>query len=126
MAPSASPPIRILLVDDHAVMRAGLRMLIESRPGWQVVAEAANGRDALAAAAHERPNIIVLDLDLGNSSGLDYLAELRVTAPAARVLILTGVRDSELHRRAIHLGALGLVVKEKAAEVLLRAIEKVT
>src|SRR5262245_38671371 len=122
-----SPPllIRILLIDDHAVVRAGLRMLIESRLGWHVVEEAANGPDALAAAAREQPDIIVLDLDLGNSSGLDFLAELQVTAPAARVLILTGVRDPELHRRAIHLGALGLVVKEKAAEVLLHAIEKV-
>jgi DNA-binding NarL/FixJ family response regulator len=100
-------------------------MLIESRPGWHVVGEAANGSDALAAVAREQPDIIVLDLDLGNSSGLDFQAEVLTIAPAARVLILTGVRDPELHRRAVHLGALGLVVKEKAAAVLLQAIEKV-
>ena len=123
---TAPSSLRILLIDDHVVVRAGLRMLIESRPGWHVVGEAADVRDALAAAAREQPNLIVLDLDLGTGSGLDCLTALLTTAPAARVLILTGVRDPELHRQAVHLGALGLVVKEKAAEVLLQAIEKVS
>ena len=125
MALPASPSVRLVLIDDHEVVRTGLRMLIESRPGWQVVGEAATGSEAQAAVAREQPDMIVLDLDLGGKSGLDFLAEVLATAPTARVLILTGVRDPDLHRRAVHLGALGLVMKENAAAVLLEAIEKV-
>lgn len=125
MTSPASPLIRVLLIDDHAVVRAGLRMLIESQPGLCVVGEAAHRSDALAAIARKQPDIILLDLDLGGSSSLDFLPELVTAAAAARVLILTGVRDPALHRRAIRLGAMGLVLKENAAEVLLQAIETV-
>jgi len=124
--PTVSPEsVRVLLVDDHEVVRAGLRMLIESRPGLTVVGEAANRSDALAAAAREQPHLILLDLDLGDSNGVDFLPDLLTAAAGARVLILTGVRDSEQHRRAVLAGAMGVVVKEKAAEVLIQAIEKV-
>src|SRR5262245_18780437 len=107
---------RVLIVDDHAVVRTGLRMLLESQPGFIVVGEAANRIDALATAVREQPDIILLDLDLGGENGLDCLAELLTAASMARVLILTGVRDTDMHRRAIRLGAMGLVLKEKAAE----------
>jgi DNA-binding NarL/FixJ family response regulator len=117
--------IRILLVDDHAVVRAGLRMLIESRPGLTVVGEAATTHDAVATAEREQPDLILLDLDLGGDNGLDILPELFATAKQARVLLLTGVRDPEEHHRAIRLGAMGVVLKEKAADDLLKAIEKV-
>ena len=125
MATSFSQPIRVVIVDDHAVVRTGLRMLIESRPGIIVVGEAGNGAEALAVVARTQPDIIVLDLDLGGESGLDCFPELRTAASTARVLVLTGVRDPELHRRAVRLGSMGLVLKEKAADVLLQAIEKV-
>ena len=118
-------PIRVLLVDDHAVVRAGLRMLIESRPGLKVIGEAANGSAALEMAARERPEIILLDLDLGSDNGLDLLPELLSTAPSTRVILLTGVRDPEIHYRAVRLGAMGVVLKEQAADVLVTAIEKV-
>src|SRR5262249_8350234 len=120
----ALPPalfIRLVLIDDHEVVRTGLRMLIESQPGWQVVGEAATASEAQATVAREQPDVVVLDLDLGGRSGLEFLAEVLATAPTARVLILTGVRDPDLHRRAVHLGALGLVMKEHAAAVLLEA-----
>ncbi|HEY7494344.1 MAG TPA: response regulator transcription factor [Candidatus Tectomicrobia bacterium] len=116
---------RVLIIDDHAIVRTGLRMLLESQSGITVVGEAANRADALTAARREQPNIILLDIDLGGESSLDCLPELLATASEARVLILTGIRDPEVHRRAVHLGAMGLVLKEKAAEVLLQAIEKV-
>ena len=125
MATSLSHPIRVVIVDDHVVVRTGLRMLIESRPGIIVVGEASNGAEALAVVARTQPDIIVLDLDLGGESGLDCLPALRTTASTARLLVLTGVRDPELHRRAVRLGSMGLVRKEEAAEVLLQAIEKV-
>jgi two-component system, NarL family, nitrate/nitrite response regulator NarL len=117
--------IRIELVDDHGVVRSGLRLLIESRSGWSVVAEASGSDEAVRAASREQPDVILLDLDLGADSGLDCLPRLRQAAPAARVLILTGLRDTELHQQAVRLGAAGVVVKDKAADSLLKAIERV-
>jgi two-component system, NarL family, nitrate/nitrite response regulator NarL len=108
--------IRVVLVDDHAVVRAGLRMLIESRPGLLVVGEAATTADALTVAGREQPDIILLDLDLGGDNGLTILPELFATAKQSRVLMLTGVRDPEEHQRAVRLGAMA---------DLLQAIEKV-
>jgi two-component system nitrate/nitrite response regulator NarL len=118
-------PIRIVLVDDHAVMRAGLRLIIEGHTGMKVVGEAANSADAVAVTARERPDIILLDLDLGKDSGLDCLPQLLAAADPTRVLVLTGMDDYEAHRRAARLGAMGLVHKAKAAEIILKAIEKV-
>jgi two-component system, NarL family, nitrate/nitrite response regulator NarL len=118
-------PIRILLVDDHVIVRAGLRMLLENHNGMEVVGEAGSRADAVSIAAREQPEIILLDLDMGNESGLDFLRELLATATRARVVMLTGVRDPEAHRRAVLLGAMGLVLKDKAAEDLIKAIEKV-
>jgi two-component system, NarL family, nitrate/nitrite response regulator NarL len=117
--------IRILIIDDHAVFRAALRMLLESQPGVIVVGEGSGPADAVAAAVREQPDIILLDLDLGDASGLDLLPKLYAAAPGTYVIVLTGVRDVEMHRRAVYLGAVGLVHKEKAAEVLLEAIAKV-
>jgi DNA-binding NarL/FixJ family response regulator len=120
-----SAPIRIIVIDDHAIMREGLRLLIERRPGLIVVGEAANRADALALATREQPDIILLDLDLRSENGIDFLPELFAAACAARVIVLTGMRDPELHQRAVRLGALGVVLKEQAGELLLKAIEKV-
>jgi len=117
--------IRVLLVDDHAIVRAGLKMLIESQSSLKLVGEASNGAEAHAATAREQPDVIVLDIDLNGESGLDLLPELLNDAPHARVLVLTGAQDLEMHRRAMQLGAMGLVTKDKAAEMLLKAITKV-
>jgi DNA-binding NarL/FixJ family response regulator len=113
------------LVEDHLVVRAALRLLLESHRGLVVVGEAAGHADAIALAMAEQPDIILLDLDLGGENGLDLLPELRTAADHARVLILTGVHDVGAHRQAICGGAMGLVLKEQAPEVLLKAIEKV-
>jgi DNA-binding NarL/FixJ family response regulator len=115
----------VLLIDDHALIRTALRMFLESQPGLAVVGEASDPKDALAIALHAHPDIILLDIDLGNSDGLDLLPHLHTAAPEARVLVLTGVRDVEMHRRAVRLGAVGIVGKERAAAVLLEAIAKV-
>jgi DNA-binding NarL/FixJ family response regulator len=117
--------IRILIVDDHQLVRAGLGMLIEGQPEMKVVGKCGDSAEALVLAARQKPNLILLDIDLGRESGLDFLPELKKAAPDARVLILTGVTDLEIHRRAARLGASGLVLKEHAAEVLLKAIRKV-
>jgi DNA-binding NarL/FixJ family response regulator len=125
MTTPPSLPIRVLLVDDHAVMRMGLRLLLEGQPDLLVVGEAATSAEALAAATCVAPDVIVLDLDLGGESAIDSLPALRAAAPRARVLILTGVRDPNLHRQAVLCGAMGLIRKETAAGVLLQAIRKV-
>ena len=124
-APSAAKTIQILIVEDHAIVRAGLRMLIESQPGMCVVAEAADRNAALVSAACTQPEIILLDLDLGGAIALDLIPDLLASASGARIILLTGVRDSAVHRQAVRLGAMGLVLKEKAVEVLFQAIEKV-
>jgi ActR/RegA family two-component response regulator len=126
-APSAvrSSPIRVLVVDSHEVVRMGLRLLLENHPGFQVVGEAANRSDALASAAREQPHVIVLGLKVGAANATDFLPELFAAAATARVLIFTGVHDPALHRRAVSLGAAGIVLKEQTTAVLLRALEKV-
>ncbi len=125
MLPSATNRIRVLIVDDHAVVRAGLRMLIESQPGLMVVGEAKNRAEALTVAAREHPDVVLLDLNLNGESGLDLIPELLTAADGARVLLLTGMRDPEAHQRAVRLGAVGVVLKDQTAEVVVKAIEKV-
>jgi two-component system nitrate/nitrite response regulator NarL len=123
---TATPEIiRILIVDDHAIVRAGLRMLIDQNPAMKVVGVAGNRSEALALAASEQPNIIILDILLGDEDGLSFLPDLREVAPNTRVLVLTGLRSSERQRSAIVAGAMGVVLKEHAAEVLIKAIDKV-
>jgi len=118
-------PIRILLIDDHVVVRAGLRLIIQSRPDMTIVGEAGDRAEAMSIAASENPDIILLDLDLGADSGVGLIADLLAAAAAARVIVLTGLRDPEVHRKAVLLGAMGIVPKEKAASVLIGAIERV-
>ncbi|MBX3278143.1 MAG: response regulator transcription factor [Acidobacteria bacterium] len=118
--------IRILLIDDHVIVRAGLKLVIESRSGLVVVGEAGDGEQALELAKQTSPDIILLDLDLGDTSGLDLLPELLSIVPEAKVIILTGLKDLEVHRQAVRLGAMGVVMKEKAVEVVINAVERVS
>lgn len=117
--------IRIVLVDDHVVMRAGLKLLIESSNTMEVVGEANNSAEAIQLATSTCPDLVLLDLDLGQESGLDIIPDLLAAAPNVHVLVLTGVRDPDDHRRAVMRGAMGLVLKDRAVPTLLKAIEKV-
>ena len=125
MAAHNAEPIRIVLVDDHEMVRAGLQMLIESKPGMKLVGMAGNRTDALNIIKREQPDIIILDLNLNGESGLSLIPQLLEKAQNARVLVLTGLHDLEVHRQSVRLGAMGLVLKDKAADVLLKAIERV-
>ena len=118
-------PLKLLIVDDHLMVREGLRMLIESQPAMQVVGVASNRSEALDLAQRTSPDVILLDLDLAGEDGLAFLPELCKTAVKARVLILTALTDPEVHRQAVRLGALGVVLKENASDVLIKAIDKV-
>nr|PZN33456.1 MAG: DNA-binding response regulator [Chloroflexota bacterium] len=117
--------IRIVLVDDHVVMRAGVRMVLESHPGLLVVGEASNRAEALAVVASTAPDLVLLDLDLGEENGIDLIDELLVTVPGVQVLVLTGLRDPEIHRHVVRHGAMGLVLKDRAVETLIKAVETV-
>jgi DNA-binding NarL/FixJ family response regulator len=118
-------PITIMIIDDHVVIRSGLRMLIEHDQRMKVVAQAGNRVEALERADSERPDVIILDLVLGDDDGLSFLPELCEASPDSRVLVLTGVQNPDAHRRAIRRGAMGIVLKEHAADQLLKAILKV-
>ncbi len=97
-------------------------MLIESRAGWQVVAEAGTGREAMALAGSQRPDIVLLDLALDQENGVELIAPLLEAAAGAKVIVLTGLRDPSVHQEAVSRGALGVVMKDRASEVLLKAI----
>lgn len=123
--PRAAAGIRIVLVDDHRSMLWGLRKLMESAsPLIQLAATASCAAEALAAAAEHRPDVVVLDLDLGDGGNPDLVSQLQA-AGADKVLILTGSRDAEMHKRAIMAGARGLVLKSEPAEVILKAIAQI-
>jgi DNA-binding NarL/FixJ family response regulator len=125
MPAPATNHIRILLVDDHALVRTGLRIALERHPHLAVVGEAGNRADALAMASRKQPDIILLDLDLGGASSLGFLPDLLDAAQGGRAILVTGVHAPEEHYRAVQLGAMGLVRKEQGADVLVQAIEKV-
>lgn len=124
MAPS-KVPIRILLIDDHAIVRNGVRLLLEGHPGVIVVGEADKCSDAIALARRERPDVIVLEFLQEEENGIDFIAELLNVSTQSRVLVLTGAADRNLHHRAVRLGAMGIVLKKKEPEVLFKAIEKI-
>ena len=125
MSAANDPPIRVLLIDDHRTVLWGLEKLIDSaRPRMQVVGTASNSDDGLTAAAAQRPDVVLLDLDLGGDSGLDLLSNL-VEYCGAKVLILTGTRDPEVREPAVLQGASGMVHKADRAELILTAIDRV-
>ena len=100
-------------------------MLIEQNEEMHVVAMAGNREEAMERAASEQPDVIILVLLLGDEDALSFLPELCQASSKSRVLVLTGVQNPDAHRRAIRRGAMGIVLKEHAAEQLLKAIKKV-
>ena len=122
---STTKPIRIVLIEDDELTRLGLRTQIAKDPLLEVAGEAANCSDALKLLKEEQPDIILLDLNLGEESGLDFLSELLAAVPAARVIVVTGGRDLEDHQRAISRGAMGLVLKQDAVGQVTRAVKQV-
>ena len=123
----ATKTIRVVLVEDDEPARLGLRTQIEKDPQMTVAGEAATYRDAVRIAEKEQPDIILLDLNLGDESGMGLLPELSKVAPESRVIIVTGSRDDlEVHQQAITHGAMGLVLKHDALEHIARAIKQVS
>lgn len=123
--PKQPGTVNILLVDDHAVIRRGLRLLIETNRKFKVCGECSDGPSAVEAAERLQPDVVVLDVDLAGEDGLTYIPNLLAAAQRARVLILTASNEPGIHSRAILSGAMGVIHKEKAPEVMMKAIEKV-
>ncbi len=121
----SSNAIRILLVDAHTLVRAGLRLLLESYPGLQVVGEASTAADALGMAAREKPDLVLFEPNPADCKSLELIPQLLAAANTTRVLLVTGVTDPQLHQQATILGAVGIVLKDQPAPVLIKAIERV-
>jgi DNA-binding NarL/FixJ family response regulator len=113
------------LADDHALVRAGIRALLERLPGIEVVGEADNGREALELIKTNAPNVILLDISMTELGGLEALPRIVKDSPAVKVLILSGHANEEYVLRALRSGAAGYMLKEAAAEELELAIKAV-
>ncbi|HEX7298303.1 MAG TPA: response regulator transcription factor [Solirubrobacteraceae bacterium] len=119
-------PITIVLADDHAVVRAGLRLVLEREDGFQVVSEAGDADAALRTVLGHKPRVLVLDLNMpGELSSLDAIPRVQEVSPATQVVILTMQEDPEFARRALRAGAAGYVLKEAADDELVDAVRRV-
>ncbi len=118
-------PIRILLVDDHKSFSEGLAMLINTNKSvMEVVGMANNSKEAIELAARTEPDIILLDVDLGDENGIEFVPELN-NKTDAKIIILTGAQNPTLHENAIMRGARGVLLKTDPGQVILKAIERV-
>jgi DNA-binding NarL/FixJ family response regulator len=117
--------LRILIADDHEIARQGIRSLLEDHAGWEVCAEARDGREAVAFANELNPDVLLLDIGMPNLNGLDAARQILTTNPGARILILT-VHDSEqVVREVLATGARGFLLKSDAGRDLVAAVEAV-
>jgi DNA-binding NarL/FixJ family response regulator len=122
---AAAPDIRVLVADDHALVREGIRHVLDAEPGIEVVAEAANGREAVELALQHRPDVVVLDITMPEETGLKAAARLRDVLPAARVLLLSMHDNVEYVREGMRIGTHGYILKDSAGEELRAAIRAV-
>jgi DNA-binding NarL/FixJ family response regulator len=113
---------RVLVADDHELIRQGLRRIVESMPGWSVCAEAATGREAVSKAARMRPQVVVLDVTMPDLDGLEATRQIRKLLPASEILILTMHDSEQLMHEAVEAGATGFVPKSDAGGSLLKAL----
>lgn len=117
--------IRVLLADDHAVLRAGLRALLNSQPDIEVVGEAADGEEALRAAERMQPDIVLMDITMPGTDGLEATRHLKGRQPQVRVIVLTMHEDEEFLRQVLAAGGSGYMLKKAAEAELLSAIRAV-
>lgn len=119
-------PIHVLIADDHAIVREGLRGLISSEPGMEIVGEAADGNEAVSLARSLRPDVILLDLVMPRKGGLEAIVEITQENPRAHILVLTSFADDDKVFTAIKRGALGYLLKDSSPQELLQAIREVS
>jgi two-component system, NarL family, invasion response regulator UvrY len=120
-----SEPISVMLVDDHAVVRMGFRLLLEGSSDIRVVAEAESGEDAVRRVQEVKPQVVVMDLSMPGIGGLEALSRILARDPAAKILVLTAHEDAMHAKRVLKAGALGYLSKRSAPEALIQAIRQV-
>lgn len=116
---------RVLIVDDHAMLRRGLRALLETHPGWECCGEGESGEDAIRAAAEYKPDIIIMDVSMPGMGGIKATGIIKETSPAIRILLFTLHKSTELLRAGLSAGAVGYVLKSDGEDELIEALEKV-
>jgi DNA-binding NarL/FixJ family response regulator len=116
-------PVRILVADDHQVVRTGLRALLESKTGWQVCAEASNGREAVEKAGELKPDVAVLDIGMPLLNGVEATRQIRKLSPQTEILILTMHDSDQLVQEVLAAGAHGYILKDDADRNLIAAVD---
>lgn len=114
---------RVLIVDDHATLRRGLRVLLETHPGWKCCAEADSGEEAIRAVAEFKPDVVIMDVSMPGMGGIKATRAIHETFPAIRILLLTLHKSTELLRAAFSAGADAYVLKSDAEDDLINALE---
>lgn len=118
-------PTRLLIADDHPLIRVGLRHLLEEQPNWQVVAEAQDGREAVAKAQEMKPHVAILDIAMPEMTGFEAAARIASEIPATKILILSMHQTDAISRRVLDAGAQGYVLKSEAPRDLIAAVQAV-
>lgn len=118
-------PIRVMLVDDHAVVRMGFRLLLEGAADIRVLAEAESGEEAVRVFPEVKPDVVVMDISMPGIGGLEAIARILAREPQARILVLSAHEDAMHARRVLKAGAVGYLTKRSAAEELMQAIRQV-
>jgi len=121
----ATARIGVMLVDDHAVVRMGFRLLLDAAPDMRVVAEADSGEEAMRRLDEARPEVVVMDISMPGIGGLEAVRRILAKEPGARILVLSAHEDAMHARRTLKAGAAGYLTKRSAAEALIRAIREV-
>jgi DNA-binding NarL/FixJ family response regulator len=116
-------PVRILIADDHGIVRKGLRVLLQSKRGWEICAEVSNGREAVEKARSLKPDVAILDISMPQLNGVEALRQIRRISPQTETLMLSMHRSEKLVREAIEAGARGYLAKDDADNNLLAAVE---
>jgi DNA-binding NarL/FixJ family response regulator len=115
--------VSVLIADDHEIVRRGLRALIQEQPGWQVVAEVANGRDAVAKAEEFKPDVAILDISMPSLNGLDATRQIVKLSPRTKVLILSIHESDQLIHKLLGVGARGYILKADAGRDFIAAVK---
>jgi DNA-binding NarL/FixJ family response regulator len=118
--------LRILIADDHALVRQGAKVVIQARQGWKVVGEAANGREAVQKAIALKPDVVVVDIGMPELDGVEVARQIREGVPSTKVLVLTMHESDQMVKRALDAGALGYILKSDLTECLARAVKAVS
>jgi two-component system response regulator NreC len=116
-------PLRILIADDHDVMRQGTRSVVERQPDWEVCGVASNGRDAVAQATDLKPDIVIMDMTMPELNGIDAAVQIKRRLPRTEILIFTAHESDDLIRDAFQAGVKSFILKSEAHQLLVEAIE---